>query len=99
MAADGHDEVGKEQRELSRRRFLRHAGVAAAAVPVYGGLAEILGAQGASAATYKRNDDNAFFASHPKYKFVMVGVQHRHRRQGERHRVLPDRQHRLQRPR
>ena len=72
MAADGHDEVGKEQRELSRRRFLRNAGVAAAAVPLYGGLAEILSTQGASAATYKRNDDNAFFASHPKYKFVMV---------------------------
>jgi len=72
MAADGHDEVSKEQREISRRRFLRHAGVAAAAVPAYAGLAEILGTQGASAATYKRNDDNAFFASHPKYKFVMV---------------------------
>jgi len=72
MAADGHDEVSKEQREFSRRRFLRRAGVAAAVVPLYGGLAEILGEQGASAATYKRNSDNAFFASHPKYKFVMV---------------------------
>jgi len=72
MAADGHDEVSKEQREFSRRRFLRHAGVAAAAVPLYGGLAEILGEQGASAATFKRNNNNAFFASHPKYKFVMV---------------------------
>ena len=107
-----------------------------------GGLAEILSEQGASAATYKRNSDNvAFFASHPKYKFVMVnhvttnsfftatiygmpgrlrpdrllvpvdrlGDLGRLRRwsrrstpriaaQGERHRVLPDRQHRLQRP-
>jgi simple sugar transport system substrate-binding protein len=72
MAADGHDEVSKEQREFSRRRFLRHAGVAAAAVPLYGGLADILSEQGASAATYRRNDDNAFFASHPKYRFVMV---------------------------
>ena len=72
MAADGHDEVSKEQREFSRRRFLRQAGVAAAAVPLYGGLAGILGEQGASAATYKRNSDNAIFASHPKYKFVMV---------------------------
>ena len=110
-------------------------------MPLYGGLAEILSEQGASAATYKRNSDNAFFASHPKYHFVMVnhvttnsfftatiygiqdacaltgcsyqwtgsansivsqmvvGVQHRHRREGERHRVLPDRQHRLQRAR
>ena len=72
MAADGHDGISKEQRELSRRRFLRRAGVAAAAVPLYGGLAEILTEQGASAATYKRNSDNAVFASHPKYKFVMV---------------------------
>src|SRR5579884_498264 len=72
MAADEQDGVGKEQRELSRRRFLKHAGVAAAAVPLYGGLADILSEQGASAATYKRNDDNAFFASHPKYHFVMI---------------------------
>src|ERR1051326_2125996 len=72
MASDRQDEPSKEQREVSRRRFLKHAGVAAAAVPLYGGLAEILSEQGASAATYKRNDDNAFFASHPKYKFVMV---------------------------
>jgi len=72
MASDGHDEVSKEQRELSRRRFLRRAGMAAAAMPLYAGLAEILSEQGASAATYKRNSDNAIFASHPKYKFVMV---------------------------
>jgi simple sugar transport system substrate-binding protein len=72
MASDKPDEVGNEQRELSRRRFLKHAGVAAAAVPLYAGLAEILSEQGASAATYKRNSDNAFFASHPRYKFVMV---------------------------
>ncbi len=72
MESDRPDEVSKEQREYSRRRFLRHAGVAAAAVPLYAGLAEILSEQGASAATYKRNDDNAFFASHPQYKFVMV---------------------------
>ena len=72
MASDKPDEVSKEQRELSRRRFLRNAGVAAAAVPLYGGLADILGEQGAGAATYKRNSENAFFASHPKYHFVMV---------------------------
>ena len=72
MAADGRDDVTNEHRELSRRRFLRRAGMAAAAIPLYGGLAEILTEQGASAATYKRNSDNAIFASHPKYKFVMV---------------------------
>ena len=48
------------------------SGTPAWRLPAYGGLAEILGEQGASAATYKRNSDNAFFASHPKYKFVMV---------------------------
>jgi simple sugar transport system substrate-binding protein len=72
MASDGYDEVSKEQREFSRRRFLKRAGAAAAVVPAYAGLAEILTEQGAGAATYKRNSDNAFFASHPKYKFVMV---------------------------
>jgi simple sugar transport system substrate-binding protein len=72
MESDRPDEISKEQRELSRRRFLKHAGVAAAAVPLYGGLAEILSEQGAGAATYKRNDDNAFFVKHPKYRFVMV---------------------------
>jgi simple sugar transport system substrate-binding protein len=61
--------ISEEQKEFSRRRFLRNAGVAAAA---YGGLAGILGEQGASAATYRRNSDNAVFASHPKYHFVMV---------------------------
>jgi simple sugar transport system substrate-binding protein len=72
MGSDRADEISKEQRELSRRRFLKHAGVAAAAVPLYGGLAEILSEQGAGAATYKRNSDNAFFVKHPKYRFVMV---------------------------
>jgi len=72
VASDKPDEVSKEQREFSRKRFLRNAGVAAAAVPMYAGLASILGEEGAGAATYKRNSDNAFFASHPKYKFVMV---------------------------
>src|SRR5215471_14667650 len=69
MSSDGHDGISKEQREYSRRRFLRNAGVAAAA---YGGLSVILTEQGASAATYTRNSDHAVFASHPKYKFVMV---------------------------
>ncbi len=73
MATDGHDEVSKEQWEFSRRRFLRYVGGAAAAGSAYGGLASTLGAPGASAATLAReNSDTAFFASHPKYKFVMV---------------------------
>jgi len=73
MAAEGHDEVSKEQWEFSRRRFLRYVGGAAAAGSAYGGLAATLGTPGASAATLAReNSDTAFFASHPKYKFVMV---------------------------
>ena len=72
MSSDGHDEITKEQWEFSRRRFLRNAGVAAAAVPLYGGLAAMLGEQGANAATLARENSNtAFFASHPKYHFVM----------------------------
>ena len=51
MASDKPDEVSREQREFSRRRFLKHVGVAAAAAPVYAGLAEILTEQDASAKT------------------------------------------------
>jgi simple sugar transport system substrate-binding protein len=72
MASEGNDEISQGQRELSRRRFLKRAGIAAAGLPLYAGLAEILTEQGAGAATYQRNSDNAIFASHPKYKFVMV---------------------------
>jgi simple sugar transport system substrate-binding protein len=70
MASDKPVEISKEQWDLSRRRFLRNAGGAAAA---YGGLAALMGAPGASAASLAReHNDKAFFASHPKYKFVMV---------------------------
>src|SRR5262249_52567435 len=64
----------KEQWEFSRRRFLRMAGSTAAAGTAIGGLAAALGAENASAKTLARNDDAmiASFASHPKYKFVMV---------------------------
>jgi simple sugar transport system substrate-binding protein len=69
MASDGHDEIGKEQWELSRRRFLRWGAGAVAGGTAYGGLSAILGEEGASAATLARE---AAFASHPKYHFVMV---------------------------
>jgi simple sugar transport system substrate-binding protein len=73
MTPDRPDEVSKEQLEYSRRRFLRYAGGAAAAGTAAGGLAAILGDQSASAATLRReNSDSAFFASHPKYHFVMI---------------------------
>lgn len=73
MAADGHDDVSKEQWEFSRRRFLKRAGGVAVAGSAYAGLAGLLGTEGASAARLARDaSDTAFFASHPKYKFVMV---------------------------
>ena len=56
---------------MSRRRFLRNAS-AAASIPMLAGVADILSTQGAGAQTYKRNNDHPFFASHPKYHFVMV---------------------------
>ncbi len=71
MASDKPDEYSEAQREFSRRRFLRNAGITAAAIPAYAGFVDILTEQGASAATYKSNDNVAAFASHPKYKFVM----------------------------
>jgi simple sugar transport system substrate-binding protein len=71
VASDKPDEYSEVQREFSRRRFLRNAGITAAAIPAYAGFVDILTEQGASAATYRRNDNVATFASHPKYKFVM----------------------------
>jgi simple sugar transport system substrate-binding protein len=69
MATEDHDEINAK-RELSRRRFLRNAG-AAASIPMLAGVADILSSQGAGAQTYKANNDHPFFASHPKYHFVM----------------------------
>ena len=73
MASDKPIEVSKEQWELSRARFLKRVGGAAVAGSAYAGLAGLLGAPAASAAGLARDaSDAAFFASHPKYKFVMV---------------------------
>jgi len=58
--------------EVSRRRFLRNAGVAAAAVPFLGTFAEVLSEPGASATTIRPDDTHPLFAPHPRYKFVMV---------------------------
>ena len=44
---------------------------AVASLPLLGGVAGILGSEGAGAQTYKRNADHPFFAAHPKYHFVM----------------------------
>lgn len=71
MANEGSGETTSEQKEMSRRRFLRNAG-AAASLPLLGGVAEILSEHGAGAATYRRHSDHPFFASHKKYHFVVV---------------------------
>ena len=71
MTTEGHDEISSAKRELSRRRFLRNAG-AVASLPLLGGVAEIMGAEGAGAQTYARHSDHPFFAKHPKYHFVVV---------------------------
>lgn len=71
MAKFEPQEVDPRKYEVSRRRFLRNAGMAAASMPVLGGLAEILGERGASAQTY-RDESNPLFAMHPAYKFTFV---------------------------
>ena len=63
-------DVGDAQRELSRRRFLKYAGLSAAAIPAYAGMMDVL-SEDASAATLKANAHIAAFAHHPKYHFVM----------------------------
>ena len=70
MAKDIPEEISSTQRELSRRRFLRNAG-AVASLPLLGGVAGILGSEGAGAQVYNRHSDHPFFAAHPKYHFVM----------------------------
>ncbi|MDE3133822.1 MAG: substrate-binding domain-containing protein [Acidobacteriota bacterium] len=64
-------EVSDAQREFSRRRFLKYAGVSAAAIPAYAGIMDVL-SEDASAATLKANAHIAAFASHAKYHFFMV---------------------------
>jgi simple sugar transport system substrate-binding protein len=64
-------EVDPKQYDVSRRRFLRNAGVAAAAVPFLGTLTEVLTERGASAQSF-RDSNVPFFASHPSYKFTFV---------------------------
>jgi simple sugar transport system substrate-binding protein len=72
MASDRPDEISNEKLEVSRRRFLRWAGGAAAGATAYGGLAGVLSDEASAAVVKRRNDHLAAFASHPKYHFVMV---------------------------
>ncbi|MCU1492915.1 MAG: sugar transporter substrate-binding protein [Acidimicrobiaceae bacterium] len=71
MANNESHEVSPRQYEVSRRRFLRNAGMAAASMPLLGGLAEILTERGASAQTY-RDSSNPLFASHKAYRFSFI---------------------------
>jgi simple sugar transport system substrate-binding protein len=64
-------EVDPKQYEVSRRRFLRNAGVVAASVPLLGGMMEVLTERGAAAQTF-RDESHALLANHPKYKFTFV---------------------------
>jgi simple sugar transport system substrate-binding protein len=71
MAKDEQLEVDPKKYEVSRRRFLRMAGMTAAAVPFAGGLTDILTERGASAQTF-HDEEHPLFASHPKYQFTFV---------------------------
>jgi len=70
MASETH-EVNPVQYDVSRRRFLRNAGIAAASVPFLGGLVDVLTERGAAAQEYS-DSNHPFFASHPAYKFTFV---------------------------
>ncbi len=70
MANFAPEKADPRKYEVSRRRFLRNAGMVAS-VPFLGGLAEVLGERGAAAQTY-RDESHPLFASHPAYKFTFV---------------------------
>ena len=65
-------EVDPKQYDVSRRRFLRNAGVAAASVPLMGGLMDVLTERGASAQTHRDESHPLFATLHPNYKFTFV---------------------------
>ncbi len=64
-------EVNPKQYDMSRRRFLRNAGITAASVPFLGGLIDVLSERGAGAQTF-RDESHPLFASHPAYRFTFV---------------------------
>jgi simple sugar transport system substrate-binding protein len=64
-------EVNPKQYEISRRRFLRNAGITAASVPFLGGLIDVLSERGAAAQTF-RDESHPLFAHHPAYRFTFV---------------------------
>ena len=70
MPKDEHLEVDPKVRELSRRRFLRNAGLTAAAIPLMGTLGEVLGQSSASASPLLGTHNP--WPHYPAYKFAMV---------------------------
>jgi simple sugar transport system substrate-binding protein len=78
---DKRGEQDPRKWDLSRRRFLRNTGLAAASIPMLGGLTEVLSQVPADASPRdmariaKTNDvlaEGAVFASHPTYTFNFV---------------------------
>ena len=63
-------EIDPTARELSRRRFLRNAGITAAAVPFLGTFGEVL-TQSAAGATSPLGTKNPW-PHYPTYRFAMV---------------------------
>jgi simple sugar transport system substrate-binding protein len=64
-------EVDPAKYDVSRRRFLRNAGMAAASVPFLGTFTEVLTERGASAQSF-RDSNIPMFAHHPGYRFTFV---------------------------
>ena len=71
MGKTKQHEVDPNKYEVSRRRFLRNAGMAAATVPFLGGLTEVLTERGAAAQSF-HDESDPVFASHPTYQFTFV---------------------------
>lgn len=65
-------EVDPKEHEVSRRRFLRNAGVAAAAVPFLGALLEACSSSPANGASGFGGQGKDPFAKHPNWTFALV---------------------------
>jgi simple sugar transport system substrate-binding protein len=64
-------EVDPAKRDISRRRFLRNAGMVAAGVPALGGLVDYF-ADPANAETIAKSATAGPFATHPNWKFAFI---------------------------
>lgn len=75
MARSEHCEIDAEARELSRRRFLRNAGIGAAAVPFISAFAEALGGADVAAQeppSRRPASSKDPWPKRPAYRFAMV---------------------------